>query len=282
MRSKIKCIHYTLVLRLRPVRGQYDGVQTRPGQLQHDSRRKLNRDIRASISITGPTPMKKTDHSDAVSPPAIARQSLHDAITSHLRDMIIEGELEPGERIYEGPLCERLGVSRTPLREALRYLASEGLVDLTPQRGASVRKFSAKDIEDMLVLIRSLEELAGRLACEKGSDEEIVEVRRLHDRMLEEYRAGNRLDYYKTNQHIHSAIVALSHNESLIQVHASLQSKLKRVRFIGHEGQEKWAAAVAEHISMIGALERRDATALVSALSEHLGHAWDRVRDVVC
>ncbi|WP_110692119.1 GntR family transcriptional regulator [Salinicola halophyticus] len=212
---------------------------------------------------------------------AIARHSLHDAITSHLRDMIIEGELEPGKRIYEGPLCERLGVSRTPLREALRFLASEGLVDLTPQRGASVRQFSAKDIQDMLVLIRTLEELAGRLACEQGSDEEISEVRRLHDEMLDYYRDGNRLDYYKTNQRIHSAIVALSHNESLIQVHASLQSKLKRVRFIGHEGKEKWAAAVAEHESMIQALERRDTSALVGALSAHLEHAWERVRDVV-
>lgn len=226
--------------------------------------------------------MKKTDNAEAAPPPpTIARQSLHDAITGHLRDMIIEGELEPGERIYEGPLCKRLGVSRTPLREALRYLASEGLVDLTPQRGASVRKFSAKDVEDMLVLIRSLEELAGRLACQKGTDDEINEVRRLHDRMLEQYRAGNRLEYYKTNQRIHSTIVALSHNESLIQVHASLQSKLKRVRFIGHEGREKWASAVAEHESMIASLERRDALALSTALGEHLEHAWDRVRDLI-
>lgn len=198
-----------------------------------------------------------------------------------LRDMIIEGELKPGERIYEGPLCQRLGVSRTPLREALRYLASEGLVDLTPQRGASVRQFSAKDIEDMLILIRSLEELAGQLACKKASDEEVSSVRQLHDDMLDQYRAGNRLDYYKTNQRIHSAIVALSHNEPLIQVHASLQSKLKRVRFIGHEGQAKWAAAVAEHESMIEALERRDSAALVEALGKHLEHAWERVRDIV-
>ena len=226
--------------------------------------------------------MKKTTVSATSSPrSAIARHSLHDAITSHLRDMIIEGELEPGKRIYEGPLCERLGVSRTPLREALRYLASEGLVELTPQRGASVRRFSAKDIQDMLVLIRTLEELAGRLACIEASDEEIAEVRKLHDDMLDYYREENRLDYYKTNQRIHSAIAALSHNESLIQVHASLQSKLKRVRFIGHEGREKWAAAVAEHESMIKALEERDAPALVSALSEHLEHAWERVRDVV-
>ena len=129
--------------------------------------------------------------------------------------MIIEGELEPGKRIYEGPLCERLGVSRTPLREALRYLASEGLVELTPQRGASVRRFSAKDIQDMLVLIRTLEELAGRLACIEASDEEIAEVRKLHDDMLDYYREENRLDYYKTNQRIHSAIAALSHNPGL-------------------------------------------------------------------
>ncbi len=133
----------------------------------------------------------------------------------------------------------------------------------------------------MLVLIRTLEELAGRLACTEASDEEIAGVRALHNEMLDHYREGNRLDYYKTNQRIHSAIVALSHNDSLVQVHGSLQSKLKRVRFIGHEGEEKWAAAVAEHESMIDSLERRDAPALVTALSEHLEHAWERVRDVV-
>ncbi|MFC0337663.1 DNA-binding transcriptional regulator, GntR family [Kushneria avicenniae] len=212
---------------------------------------------------------------------AISRHSLHDAITSHLRDMIIEGELEQGERIYEGPLCETLGVSRTPLREALRFLASEGLVELVPQRGARVRQFSARDVEDMLVLIRSLEELAARLACERATQEEIIEVRALHDDMITHYHSGNRLDYYKTNQQIHTAIVALSHNEPLVQMHASLQSKLKRIRFIGHDGPEKWAAAVQEHELIMAALERRDENALVAALGEHLGYAWQRVRHMV-
>ncbi|REC93834.1 GntR family transcriptional regulator [Kushneria indalinina] len=212
---------------------------------------------------------------------AISRHSLHDAITSRLRDMIIEGELEQGARIYEGPLCETLGVSRTPLREALRFLASEGLVELVPQRGARVRQFSARDIEDMLVLIRSLEELAARLACERATDDEVAEVRQLHDQMVDYYQAGNRLDYYKTNQQIHTAIVALSHNEPLVQMHASLQSKLKRIRFIGHSGADKWAAAVDEHEHIMTALEQRNTEALVTALGEHLGYAWRRVRHMV-
>ncbi|ART63074.1 GntR family transcriptional regulator [Kushneria marisflavi] len=212
---------------------------------------------------------------------AISRHSLHDAITNRLRDMIIEGELEQGARIYEGPLCETLGVSRTPLREALRFLASEGLVELVPQRGARVRQFSARDIEDMLILIRSLEELAARLACERATDDEVAEVRQLHDQMVDYYQAGNRLDYYKTNQQIHTAIVALSHNEPLMQVHASLQSKLKRIRFIGHSGPDKWAAAVDEHEHIMTALEQRNTEALVAALGEHLGYAWQRVRHMV-
>lgn len=211
----------------------------------------------------------------------ISRHSLHDAIVGRLRDMIIEGELEQGARIPEAPLCEKLGVSRTPLREALRFLASEGLVELIPQRGARVRRFSAKDIHDMLVLIRALEELAAGLACECAGEEEIEEVCALHERMVGFYRQGNRLDYYKTNQLIHSALVGLSHNEPLIQTHASLQSRLKRIRFIGHSGPERWAAAVAEHETMIEALKRRDAKALTAAVGEHLGNAWERVREAV-
>ena len=101
----------------------------------------------------------------------ISRTSLHDTIVGRLRDMIIEGYLAPGTRLHEGQLGEQLGVSRTPLREAIKYLASEGLVELVPSRGAVVRRFDRKDIRDMMVVIRTLEELAGRLACEAGSAE---------------------------------------------------------------------------------------------------------------
>ncbi|AUX79676.1 MULTISPECIES: GntR family transcriptional regulator [Sinorhizobium] len=214
-------------------------------------------------------------------PGPIRRTALHDTLVSHLRDMIIEGDLPPGTRLHEGQLGEQLGVSRTPLREAIKYLASEGLVELVPSRGAVVKRFSAKDVKDMLTVLQSLEELAGRLACEAASDAEIAEIRALHDEMVARYKAGDRLQYYKLNQQIHTAIAQLSGNAALADMHAMLQTRLKRIRFIGHEGPEKWAAAVAEHEEMIATLEARDKGKLSEVLGRHLTKAWERVRDSV-
>ncbi|MEY9625878.1 GntR family transcriptional regulator [Sinorhizobium fredii] len=214
-------------------------------------------------------------------PGPIRRTALHDTLVSHLRDMIIEGDLAPGTRLHEGQLGEQLGVSRTPLREAIKYLASEGLVELVPSRGAVVKRFSAKDVQDMLTVLRSLEELAGRLACEAASEAGITEVRALHDEMVSRYKAGDRLQYYKLNQQIHTAIAQLSGNAALADMHGVLQTRLKRIRFIGHEGPEKWAAAVAEHEEMIAALEARDQARLSEVLGRHLTKAWERVRDSV-
>ncbi|KQW55119.1 MULTISPECIES: GntR family transcriptional regulator [Ensifer] len=211
-------------------------------------------------------------------PGPIKRTALHDTLVSHLRDMIIEGDLSPGTRLHEGQLGEQLGVSRTPLREAIKYLASEGLVELVPSRGAVVKRFSAKDVHDMLTVLQTLEELAGKLACEAASDAGIAEVRALHDEMVRRYKVGDRLQYYKLNQQIHSAIVQLAENAALADMHSVLQTRLKRIRFIGHEGPEKWAAAVAEHDEMIVALEARDKAKLSEVLGRHLMNAWERVR----
>ncbi|MBD9597547.1 GntR family transcriptional regulator [Ensifer sp. ENS09] len=214
-------------------------------------------------------------------PGPIRRTALHDTLVTHLRDMIIEGDLSPGTRLHEGQLGEQLGVSRTPLREAIKYLASEGLVELVPSRGAVVKRFSAKDVQDMLTVLQTLEELAGKLACEAASDAGIAEVRALHDEMVARYKAGDRLQYYKLNQQIHSAIAQLAANAALADMHAILQTRLKRIRFIGHEGPEKWAAAVAEHEEMIVALEARDKAKLSEVLGRHLMNAWERVRAAV-
>lgn len=214
-------------------------------------------------------------------PGPIRRTALHDTLVTHLRDMIIEGDLAPGTRLHEGQLGEQLGVSRTPLREAIKYLASEGLVELVPSRGAVVKRFSAKDVRDMLTVLQTLEELAGKLACEAASDAGIAEVRALHDEMVARYKAGDRLQYYKLNQQIHSAIAQLAANAALADMHAILQTRLKRIRFIGHEGPEKWAAAVAEHEEMIVALEARDKARLSEVLGRHLMNAWERVRAAV-
>ncbi|TNH37896.1 GntR family transcriptional regulator [Paracoccus haeundaensis] len=209
----------------------------------------------------------------------IERLPLLDAILSRLRDMIIEGQLPPGTRLNEGQIGQQLGVSRTPLREAIKYLASEGLVELVPARGAVVKQFGAREVRDMLEVIRILEQQAGIIACAQATDAGIAGVRTLHDRMLDCYARRDRMAYYKLNQAIHTAIVALADNGALSEVHARLQTRLKRVRFIGHEGAEKWASAVAEHERMIAALEARDADGLSDILGRHLTLAWERVRD---
>ncbi len=211
----------------------------------------------------------------------IARPSLHDAIVTRVRDMIIEGTLAPGTRIHEGKLGLELGVSRTPLREALKFLASEGLLELSPGRGALVRQFSAKDVQDALAVIGHLEGLAGRLACTGATDAEIREVRQLHDRMMQMYRTRDRLPYFKLNQAIHSAILRLSKNDSLSYVHGILQARLRRIRYIGNEGPEKWAGAVADHEEMIVALEARDGERLAAALVAHMDRTWERVRHAI-
>jgi DNA-binding GntR family transcriptional regulator len=211
----------------------------------------------------------------------IARPTLHDAIVNRIRDMIIEAVLPPGTRIHEGQLGGELGVSRTPLREALKFLASEGLVELMPNRGAVVRKFTPRDVHDMLIVLSSLESLAGRLACENASDDDIAGIRALHDEMLRCYARRDRLNYFKLNQDIHSGIIRISGNAALASVHNSLQSRLKRIRFIGNEGPGKWAAAVEDHERMIMALEARDPAALAAVLEFHMLETWERVKDAV-
>ncbi len=211
----------------------------------------------------------------------IARPTLHDAIVARVRDMVIEGELAPGTRLHEGNLGKTLGVSRTPLREALKFLVSEGLLELSPGRGAVVRQFTAKDVHDSLIVLGSLEGLAGRLACANATDAEIREVQQLHDRMMDMYEKRDRLPYFKLNQAIHSAILRLTKNEALVSVHGVLQARLKRIRYIGNEGPEKWAGAVADHEEIIMALAARDPERLSTILTAHMEKTWERVRNAV-
>ena len=153
----------------------------------------------------------------------IERPTLHHVVVSRVRDMIIEGRLAAGARIHEGQLGQQLGVSRTPLREALKVLASEGLVELVPSRGALVRQLTGKDVQDMLAVLISFLVLAAPLACSHASDAQIQEVRQLHDEMLAFYRAGNRLQYFKRNQQIHTQLIAISGIESLFLLLETVQ-----------------------------------------------------------
>jgi DNA-binding GntR family transcriptional regulator len=217
---------------------------------------------------------------EATIEPLTRHRSLHDELVGRIRDMIIEGTLRPASRIHEGDLGKALGVSRTPLREALKFLASEGLVDLVAGRGAIVHRLTPREVQDMLDVLVVLETLAGRLACRNANKEAIGQVRNLHDRMMAFHAAGNRLDYYKLNHAVHSAIAALSDNACLLETHDAIQSRLKRVRFLAHAAPANWESAAREHIKMVEALERRDENALAEVLEYHLRQSWFRIADM--
>lgn len=213
--------------------------------------------------------------------PRITRRTLHEEVLERLRDMIIEGRLAPGQRINEGQVGAQLGVSRTPLREAIKTLASEGLVEIQPAKGAVVRRFSEKDLAQILQVLKTLEQLGGRMACQNAGDAEIEAINAMHKQMLVLYQAKNRLEYFKLNQAIHTAMVAASGNAVLVEMHTTLQARIKRLRFIGNEGPMKWAGAVAEHEQMMAALLKRDADALADVIGLHMESTRLRVHDVL-
>ena len=160
-------------------------------------------------------------------------------------------------------------------------LASEGLIELVPGRGAVVRKLTARDVREMLDVLMALETLADRLACENATAGDIAALRRTHDEMMAFYRTGNRLEYYWRNQAIHAALAQLSGNALLASMHQMIQARLRRIRFIGNEEPEKWAGAVAEHDTMIAALEARDGAGLAEVIRRHLDQTWARVVDKI-
>ncbi|WP_343055028.1 GntR family transcriptional regulator [Azospirillum oleiclasticum] len=212
----------------------------------------------------------------------ILRGSLHDEVVSRLRDMIVEGDLRPGERLNERELCERLGVSRTPLREAFKVLASEGLVMLLPNRGARVTRLTRRDIEDMFHVMGALEALSGELACTRIADDAVAEIRALHYEMLAHYARRNLREYFRLNEQIHRAILGAAENPVLTAMYNSLAGRVRRVRFMANMSSERWDEAVREHERILDALVRRDGAALAVILRAHLEHKCAVVLESDC
>jgi len=198
------------------------------------------------------------------------RPNLHDTVVARLRDLIVEGALAPGARIAERQLCESLGVSRTPLREALKVLASEGLVELLPNRGARVARLDERDVEDMFQVMGALEALAGTLACAQMTEGELAEIAALHYEMLAQYTRRKLPEYFRLNQAIHAAIVAAARNPVLMTTYQSLAGRIRRARYFANLSDERWRHAVEEHEAILDALRARDGARLAELLAEHL------------
>jgi DNA-binding GntR family transcriptional regulator len=198
--------------------------------------------------------------------------SLHDEILTRLRDHIVEGNLPDGSRVPERQLCEMLGISRTPLREALKVLAAEGLVELLPNRGARIRQLSEQDIAELFDVMGGLEGLAGRLACENITDSEIAEIERLHYEMYGFYLHRDMHGYFTVNQMIHQKIVEASRNTTLITAYANFAGRIRRVRYSANfaRKRERWGEAMREHETILDALRRRAGSELSDILFAHL------------
>jgi DNA-binding GntR family transcriptional regulator len=196
-------------------------------------------------------------------------------IAQRIRIMIIEDVLPPGTQIRERALAEQLQVSRTPLREALKILVTEGLVDLEPRRSAVVARLSDREVRELLQLLGVLEGFAAELACAHVGPERFRELRALQYDMLAAYTRGDRLGYFQRNQDIHRAIVAASGNQALVAYHARINARVYRVRYVCNLKTQRWESAIREHQQILEALERGDAAVASALLRGHVLKAWD-------
>jgi DNA-binding GntR family transcriptional regulator len=211
----------------------------------------------------------------------IKRRSLHDEVVERLRDMIVDGTFAPGSRVPERLLCERFGISRTPLREALKVLASEGLLELLPNRGARVSTLTGKDIEELFEVLGVLEALSGELACARMDEDGIRSIRAQHEAMVDCYRRGALLEYFNLNQDIHQAIMDGSGNGTLMNVYRGLAGRVRRARYMANLSDDRWRQAVEEHEAILEALTARDGPRLSTLLLRHLRNKCEAVKAAV-
>lgn len=207
----------------------------------------------------------------------IQRQGLYDAVADRIRSQIVEGRLEPGARLNERVLCEQMGVSRTPMREAIKKLAGQGLITLEPNRGAVVHRLSTSEVAAAFEVIAMLEAMSGQLAAERASDDEVAHISALQAEMERAHRAEDLPAYYRVNAQIHSALNEAARNPVLEEVFRSVNLRLQSLRFRSNLDREKWDAAVVEHAEIVKALAARNGPLVGELLRNHLNHKRDIV-----
>jgi len=224
-------------------------------------------------------------HADVVDEPrataAGGASTLPASAAERLRELIIEGHLAPGARLNERALCAELGISRTPLREAFRVLAADGLVALHPNRGAHVVALSVSDIRESFEVMAALEALAGELACRHATAAEVAEIRALTFEMLACHAREDLPAYYRINRRIHDRLNAAARNTLLAQTYRTLNLRIQNHRFRSNFDRDKWSRAADEHVAMAAALEARDGERLGALLRVHLVRKGEAVLDAL-
>jgi DNA-binding GntR family transcriptional regulator len=206
--------------------------------------------------------------------------SLHDEVASKLREEIFAGTLAPGSFIEEAAVCERLRISRTPLREALKVLTAEGLVRHEPRRGSFVAEVTQRDLDDIFPVIALLEGRCAWEAARNASDAELDALESMHEKLARHARAKRINEYYATNYAIHEAIIMLADNRWLAQVIGDLRKILKLARLQQLHAPGRLDQSLSEHLAVFAALKARDSDGAEAAMRTHLNRQREALRAV--
>ncbi len=206
--------------------------------------------------------------------------SLHDDVADRLRGLIFDGSLGPGSFIDEPALCEQMGISRTPLREALKVLTAEGLLRHEPRRGCFVNQITERDLDEIFPVIALLEGRCAFEAARNASDADLAALDVLHQRLNRHAQARRITEYYETNHAIHEAIITLADNRWLAQVIGDLRKILRLARLQQLHAPGRLAQSLAEHMAVYAALMARDAEGAEAAMRTHLTRQREALREL--
>ncbi|MDE2618191.1 MAG: GntR family transcriptional regulator [Burkholderiales bacterium] len=210
----------------------------------------------------------------------VVHNSLHEQVADTLRQQIFGGQLAPGSFVDEITLCERLEISRTPLREALKVLTAEGLVRHEPRRGCFVNEVTEQDLDEIFPVIALLEGRCAHEAALHASDADLEALEVLHDRLQKAARSKRIVDYYESNFAIHEAIITLANNRWLAQVIADLRKILKLARLQQLHAPGRLEQSLSEHMAVFAALRARDGEGAEAAMRTHLTRQREALREL--
>ena len=211
--------------------------------------------------------------------PVKQRRSLSEETADTLRELILTEKVSPGAAIPERDLAELLGISRTPMREAMRLLETEGLIEYSATRRPFVANPSFEMIKHYLAVIGSLEALGGELACKKASAQQLQHIQQLNEQMQNTSDGGDPLDFFKLDMKFHSSIVAYSANQPLIETHRQYNGRLFRARFVSSRLRLKRAQTLQQHQHITDALLAREPQKTAFYLREHLESAVENIEN---
>ena len=195
---------------------------------------------------------------------------LRDVVFNTLRQAILRGELQPGERLMEIQLAQRLGVSRTPVREAIRKLELEGLVLMIPRRGAEVAEITRQDLEDVLEVRAALEELAVKDACEHITDEQLQDLKKVANEFKRSLEGTDLVACAEADIHFHEIIYAATNNKRLVQMLNNLREQMYRYRMENLKDKRTYRTLVEEHDAIRRALKKHDKEKAGAAINVHI------------